>query len=259
MSESTIAPGEPGGGGGPSGSGSATADDLEWLSLDETESVLWAGGPDRRTIAPAVGSLLLPVLALTIVPFQFTAGLLAAGVLAVVTVPIAAWTVVYVRNTDYVVTTSGLYEKRGVLSRDVTRIDFEKIQNTSYNQSALGRRLGYGTVAVSSAGGSGVEMRFRSIPNPREIQQLISSRVTSARTGPGDGRNGSGGTADADVLEEILVELRAIRAALEDDEDETEDDGHPREQSSDSEPSTDETLTLERDSGPGAANAGDRE
>ena len=220
MSEPTTGPGAAGiDGRRPAGDGSASAADHEWLSLDETESVLWAGGPDRRAILPAVSLLILPVLALALVAVEPVVGPLVAAALAVVTVPIAGWTVLYVRNTDYVVTTSGLYEKRGVLSRDVTRIDFEKIQNTSYSQSALGRRLGYGTVAVSSAGGSGVEMRFRSIPNSREIQQLISSRVTSARTDP-RGRTGSGTAGiDADtsdeVLEEILVELRAIRGALE--------------------------------------------
>lgn len=211
MSEPTTEPARQDGVRRPPAREPASDTALEWLSLDETESVLWAGGPDRRTILPAASLLVLPVLALGGVVVEPILGLLAAAGLSILIVPIVGWTVLSVRNTDYVVTTSGLYEKRGVLSRDVTRIDFEKVQNTSYNQSALGQRLGYGTVDVSSAGGSGVEMRFRSIPTPREIQQLISSRVSPERS---DSR--PDGTED--VLEEILAELRAIRGALEERE-----------------------------------------
>lgn len=189
----------------------ADTDDLEWLSLDSTESILWAGGPDRRTVVPTACLLVLPVLTLAIVPFSAIAGLAITALLALLIVPTVAWAVLWNRSTDYVVTTSGLYAKQGVFSRDVKRIDFEKVQNTSYSQSALGTRFGYGTIEVSSAGGSGVEMQFKTIPNPREIQQLISSRVTPARS---DSRPDAD-VAD-DVLKEILVELKAIRAALED-------------------------------------------
>ncbi|MDQ2051442.1 PH domain-containing protein [Natronolimnohabitans sp. A-GB9] len=189
---------------------------LEWLSLADDESVLWAGGPDRRTVLPAASSLVLPALALVAVPFEPVAALVAAVLLALVTLPIVGWVLLQVRNTDYVVTTSGLYEKRGVLSRDVKRIDFEKVQNTAYNQSALGTWLGYGDVEVSSAGGAGVEMRFRSISNPHEIQQLISSRVTAVRASDRRNEGDTAGSSD-EVLEEILAELRAIRTHLEDD------------------------------------------
>lgn len=187
--------------------------DLEWLSLDADESVLWAGGPDRRTIVPTALLLVLPVLALAVVPFSTIAGLALVAVLGAITIPIVGWAVLWIRSTDYVVTSTGLYEKQGVFSRDVKRIDFEKVQNTSYSQSALGTRFGYGHVEVSSAGGAGVEMRFRSVPEPRTVQQLISSHVSRGRT---TDRPDTDRTTD-DVLEEILVELQAIRATLEDD------------------------------------------
>ncbi|ELY36643.1 PH domain-containing protein [Natronorubrum tibetense] len=217
---------------------------LEWLSLDDDESVLWSGGPDRRTITPTAALLALPILGLLAVPFNAAAGLALAAVLALVVVPLVAWSVLWIRRTDYVVTTSALYAKRGILSRDVKRIDFEKVQNTSYSQTAIGTHVGYGTVEVSSAGGSGVEMSFRSIPNPREIQQLISSRVSPGRSSGGRGNAGSDADVESDdVLEEILVELRAIRTALEDGES-------TRTQPSESEPTDAETesVTLEHDS-----------
>jgi len=87
-------------------------------------------------------------------------------------------------NTQYVVTTDGLYKKTGVLSRDVQRIDFGKVQNTSYSQGFFGSRFGYGNVDISTAGGSGIEMQFRSVPEPREIQELINKRVKGSRGEP---------------------------------------------------------------------------
>ncbi len=116
-----------------------------------------------------------------------------------------------VTNTHYVVTNRALYEKTGVLSRDVKRIEHGKVQDISYSQSALGTHFGYGTVEVSTAGGSGVEMAFKSVPDPRAVQQHISDRIKRER-----GDSGTDRTTD-DVLEEILTELRAIRAAVDGD------------------------------------------
>lgn len=113
-------------------------------------------------------------------------------------------------NTQYVVTTDGLYKKTGVISRDVQRIDFGKVQNTSYSQGFFGSRFGYGNVDVSTAGGSGIEMQFASVPDPREVQELINKRVKASR---GD-RTTESGETKRDVLDDILVELRAIRATL---------------------------------------------
>ena len=111
-------------------------------------------------------------------------------------------------NTHYVITDVGLYKKTGVLSRDVQKIGFDKVQNTSYSRSAVGSYFGYGNVDVSTAGSGGTEMRFRSVPEPAAVQQLINRHVKDAE--PGD-------EGKADVLDEVLEELRAIRAELEAD------------------------------------------
>lgn len=171
--------------------------DLGWLSLDDDEEVLWAGGPDRRTLVPA-----------------FAVGIPLSIVLIGIVIVVGEY--LRVTNTDYVVTNRALYRKTGILSRDVQRIDFEKVQNTSYAQSALGNYFGYGNVDVSTAGGAGVEMRFRSVPEPRRVQRLIGERTKRVR-------DDEEGRSKADVLEEILVELRAIRRAV--DADGAPDDG----------------------------------
>lgn len=175
----------------PTGSDARTRpEEFDWLSLDDGEEILWADGPDRRTLIPAV----------------------AVGIpLAIVLVGIAIIVGEYLRvtNTHYVVTNRALYRKSGILSRDVKRIDFEKVQNISYTQSALGNHFGYGTVEISTAGGTGVEMAFSAVANPREVQALVSDRTERGRSEADEDRSTD------DVLDEILVELRAIRSTIE--------------------------------------------
>ncbi len=166
--------------------------DLEWLSLDDDEELLWASGPDRRTLIPA-----------------FAIGIPLSIVLVGIFIIVGEY--LRVTNTNYVVTNRALYRKSGVLSRDVKRIDFGKVQNISYAQTALGNQFGYGTVEISTAGGSGVEMAFKSVPDPQDVQQLISERTKRER------REGDDERTKDDVLEEILTELRAIRAAVADE------------------------------------------
>lgn len=166
--------------------------DLEWLSLDGDEEIVWAGGPDRRTLIPA-----------------FAIGVPLAIVLIGIVIIVSEY--LRVTNTHYVVTNRALYAKTGVLSRDVKRIEHEKVQDISYSQSALGAHFGYGSVEVSTAGGSGVEMAFKSVPDPKAVQRTISERVDRNRGESADGRSSE------DVLGAILTELRAIREAVEDD------------------------------------------
>jgi uncharacterized membrane protein YdbT with pleckstrin-like domain len=168
----------------------------DWLTLEDDETVQWTAKPHESSLVPAL-----------VVGVPLSLVLVGLFVIA------AAY--LHRENTRYVVTTHALYRKTGTLSRDVQRIDFGKVQNTSYSQSFFGSRFGYGTVDVSTAGGSGVEMQFRSVPEPRAVQERINARVTADR---GDAGAESGET-QADVLDDILTELRAIRASLDDARD----------------------------------------
>ncbi len=182
----------------PPGDESLTADesstanvDLSWLTLDDDESVLWASTPHKSSLVPA----------------------LAIGIplsLVLIGIPILVSAYLTYTNTNYVVTTRGLYRKRGIISRDVKQIGFDKVQNISYTQTAVGSQLGYGTVEISTAGSSGVELRFRNIPTPADIQELISREI-ERREGP---RREDDDRDVDDVLDEILAELRGIRHAL---------------------------------------------
>ena len=168
--------------------------DLEWLSLEDGESIQWASTPHKYSLVPA-----------------FIIGIPLSLVL--IGIPVLVGAYLQYTNTNYVVTNRGLYSKRGILSRDVQQIGFDKVQNISYSQSALGSSFGYGSVDVSTAGGSGVELKFRSIPEPAAVQELIAREIDSRQ------QSGSDEASDTDdVLAEILAELRVISRAVADDD-----------------------------------------
>ncbi|UIO99208.1 PH domain-containing protein [Halobaculum sp. CBA1158] len=170
----------------------ALPDGFDWLSLDPEEEVVWTGNPHSMSLVPA-----------------FVVGIPLSLVLVGLFVIASAY--LSRENTEYVITTEALYKKRGVLSRDVKRVGFEKVQDTSYTQDFFGTQFGYGTVEISTAGGSGVELSFDNVEEPKRIQELVNERIRAR-----DGR-GSREESKGDVLDEILAELRAIRAAVEAD------------------------------------------
>jgi uncharacterized membrane protein YdbT with pleckstrin-like domain len=172
--------------------------DLDWLTLEEGESIRWASTPHEYSLLPAF---------LIGIPLS----------LVLIGIPILVASYLQYTNTNYVVTNRGLYSKRGVLSRDVQQIGFDKIQNISYSQSALGSSFGYGSVDISTAGGAGVELQLRNIPDPASVQELIAREVDTRRQGDAT-------SEEEDVLEEILTELRAIRRAVAEDRDVDHDD-----------------------------------
>ena len=179
-----------------------TADlNLEWLTLEDGESIQWASTPHKYSLVPA-----------------FIIGIPLSLVLVGILILVGSY--LQYTNTNYVVTNRGLYSKRGILSRDVQQIGFDKIQNISYSQSALGSSFGYGSVDISTAGGSGVELKFRSIPDPASVQELIAREVDDREQGDGEA-----GTDADDMLDEILHELRAIRRELADSDGDDAVDG----------------------------------
>ncbi|WP_435360685.1 PH domain-containing protein [Haloarchaeobius sp. DFWS5] len=168
------------------------AAEFDWLTLDEDEEVVWSGRPDPRSVytAYAIGIPLIPLVGL---------GLLIIG---------SAY--LYQKNTHYVVTTDGLYKKTGVLSRDVQKIDFDKVQNISFSEGVVGKYFGFGNVDISTAGGSGVEMQFQAVTDPKQVQERINKRIKQSR-----GTRDEDEPDKEDVLDEILTELQGIRQSFE--------------------------------------------
>jgi len=167
-----------------------TEENFDWLSLDEDEEILWSDSPRMHSIIPAL------IIGVPMIPIGIGVVIIAAAYLSV-------------KNTLFAVTSEGVYRKKGVLSRDVQKIGFGKIQNISFSQGIFGNHFGYGNVEISTAGGSGVEMRFRSVEDPQEVQELINQKIKK------DGKvSEQDGMSEREILQEVLSELKEINEKL---------------------------------------------
>jgi membrane protein YdbS with pleckstrin-like domain len=178
----------------------------EWLSLDADEEIQWMGEPVPVSIVgTAVWGLLLTVVLI--------------GVLLLLTLPLSYLSL---KNTDYVVTNKTLYVKTGVASTSIESVGLDRIQNTEFSQSFWGKQFGYGSMDVSTAGSSGAEISFNSIPDAREVRELVTSlsndytggRQSGGRSDRATGGGEAAGTG-ADGMDELVEELRATREAME--------------------------------------------
>jgi uncharacterized membrane protein YdbT with pleckstrin-like domain len=158
---------------------------VDWTNLDSNEQVLWEGQPRMKSIIPAL------IIGVPMIAFAGLGLLVMAGAY------------LNVKNTSFLVTNEGLYRKTGILSRSVQKIGFDTVQNISFSQGVLGNYFGYGNIEVSTAGGSGVEMRFNSIDNPREVENIINNKLKKAQSREERDEGG-------DRVEEELVKIRKI-------------------------------------------------
>ncbi|CDK38438.1 hypothetical protein DM2_1979 [Halorubrum sp. DM2] len=172
-----------------------------WLFLRDGETVVWEGTPRLSAAVGgiAVGTVIVGLClaaAATIDPRLAAASLVGIGV--------AAWQVLRIRRTRYVVTTRAVWLKRGVLGRTVRRIGLSQVQNTAYSQSVTGSLFGYGTVTVEVAGGP--DLAFRRIDDPEAVRRTITGRI---------GSDGADVPGTVDQWREVLAIVRDLKRAVE--------------------------------------------
>ncbi|WP_254762615.1 PH domain-containing protein [Natrinema marinum] len=154
----------------------------DWFHISDDESVIWESRPHPITMGSklpvGVGIALAGML---VAGWSGTDGvglLTLLGVLvAVVGAAIALGRYLVWTNTRYVITSSELYKKRGVVSRDVTQFRLERVQNTSLSQSGIGRLLGYGDLTVYTAGSGDPELTFERVPQPERASSRLSDQL----------------------------------------------------------------------------------
>jgi uncharacterized membrane protein YdbT with pleckstrin-like domain len=90
------------------------------------------------------------------------------------------WLIVYLFTVKvlatYRITPRYCTSEVGFVSRRIAEVEIDHIRNINVSQSFLQRILGIGMVEISSAGGTGVEVTFESVPDPVEIRRLINTR-----------------------------------------------------------------------------------
>ena len=89
-------------------------------------------------------------------------------------------------STVYAVTSRRVIIQKGILGRDFDEIPVLQVRGVDVHQTAGQRLLGYGTVRVSSEGGSRLGNEdWKGIPRPFRFQKLIEDAVTNLQpTGP---------------------------------------------------------------------------
>lgn len=179
--------------------------EYDWLTLDQNEEIVWSSEPKLLGYASTV---------IISIPFIFMFGI---GLLMI------AWAFLDAKNTEYVITTDNIYKKTGGISRKIIDISHKNIQDTGYKQGWFGRRYGFGTVEISTAGGGGVEMSLAHVPNPLEVQSQLDSVATTwssqdssmGKSKHEDEHGREQVQIDGATLEELIKEMRATREALE--------------------------------------------
>lgn len=195
---------------------------FDWLQLDRDEELVWTGRPRTWSIIGTVGGALSTLLVAVVVVVAISGtpvgtevpsrylwllvggvGLLGAGQVG------AAY--LRIRNTDYVLTTHNLYRKTGVFSENVTRVGLDKVQNTILTKGLLGSRFDYGDVGVSTAGGSGVELRVTDVDDPGALRGELRRLVNATGGQSADGRRRD--RPAPETVERVLTEARRMREA----------------------------------------------
>lgn len=158
------------------------------MHLQDGEQVSWANRPHPVALGSRfVASLAVALTGLLAAAWAWNDGYRLVGwlALAVAVGGLASAAVAYARwtNTRYVITNEQLYAKRGLVSRNVTQLSLERVQNTTLQQSVAGRLLGYGDITIYTAGSGDPEVTFARAPNPGDARAALATQVGLAKNG----------------------------------------------------------------------------
>lgn len=163
----------------------------EWVHLTDDEELLWVGHPSLRPVAPflAFGVLLILVgLALTSVAppglWFVPLVLVPVGLVIVARWYLVRWAV------KYAITSEEVYKKTGIISRDVTQLRLDRVQNTNFSQSLTERLFSYGDIRIDTAGTGDTELVFEDIDRPEKVNGIITRQLDEAGVGGGTGSRG---------------------------------------------------------------------
>ena len=76
-------------------------------------------------------------------------------------------------GTTLTVTSDRTRLRKGILSKSVTEVWHQDIRNVQLNQTFFQRIFDVGSIGISSAGQSGVEISVTGMPNPDHVKALI--------------------------------------------------------------------------------------
>jgi hypothetical protein len=141
-------------------------------------------------------------------------------IIAVAIVLFYIWARLYYDSMWYELHDDEMRWKRGVIFRRTGIVPYNRVTNIDIKQGPVMRPLGISTVSIQTAGysGKGVpEISIEGIVHAEELRELIRTmvRVCSGGDGTGSGRTVTPQPMKPADLQQVLEELRAMRALLE--------------------------------------------
>lgn len=148
----------------------------EGRRVEGPEERLWAGRPALLAhFGKVVAGTLLILAALAAFILQLS--LIAAGAALVLGLALFATAWVGILRYRYELTTERAIAREGLFSQTTSEIQLEHVRNVIVQKSFSDRLLGLGTVALSTAGQSGMEIAFRSVRDPQALVRLINVQI----------------------------------------------------------------------------------
>jgi len=141
-------------------------------------------------------------------------------IIAVAIVLFHIWARLYYDSMWYELHDDEMRWKRGVIFRRTGIVPYNRVTNIDIKQGPVMRPLGISTVSIQTAGysGKGVpEISIEGIVHAEELRELIRTmvRVCSGGDGTGSGGPVTPQTMKPADLQQVLEELKAVRALLE--------------------------------------------
>ena len=110
-------------------------------------------------------------------PFRYL--LVCVLCLAIVGIFILLYWWIVSRATKLTVTDKRTSLKRGLLSRHLTEVYHADVRNIELKQSVMQRIFNVGSIGISSAGQSGMEIYVEGMPEPDRIREIVNAHRRS--------------------------------------------------------------------------------
>ena len=65
--------------------------------------------------------------------------------------------------------------RRGILSKHISEVFHSDVRNIQFNQTVAQRICGVGSIGISSAGQTGMEIEIAGIPHPERVKEIIDT------------------------------------------------------------------------------------
>jgi membrane protein YdbS with pleckstrin-like domain len=148
--------------------------------LHEDEELLAEARPHPIVVIGPVLLLLLAVAAAAAIAIRYPqAPAAVAWVLAAMVALPALWVVARLlrwRSVRFIVTTSRLLYRRGLIGRDVVQLRFQRVVEIHLSQSVGGRLIGCGRLVFEVAGGDR-PLVVEDVRRPRRLQRVITAQL----------------------------------------------------------------------------------